>query len=80
MATVHYGDHKPFEIDDNRADLIAYYRGEGADVVLDSEKDEDGEDEQDAGGESGEQSGDASLDLDQGAPEVTNVALDEPEH
>jgi hypothetical protein len=33
MATVHYGEHEPFEIDGNRPDLVAYYRGEGATVT-----------------------------------------------
>lgn len=37
MATVHYGDHEPFQIDDHRADLVAYYRGEGATVEVDDE-------------------------------------------
>lgn len=43
MATVTYPEgsyregqlgHKPFEIDDNDAQLIAYYRGEGATVIV----------------------------------------------
>lgn len=33
MATVHYGDYDPFEIDGTNATLVAYYRGEGATVT-----------------------------------------------
>lgn len=75
MATVHYGDHEPFEIDDHRADLVAYYRGEGATVEV------DGEDEL---SQIGDASGEPRHGIEHPAdgtmsPEISNEPADDPD-